>query len=972
MRTRALVGLCGAIAVGWLVACDAASSSAVDDQGVAAPVDAAAPGEGLSLPPTDVEPFSDVAPEVGPAVDAGGNTPPVFEAPPSVSLTVGEAQEVALDAMISDAEDGPEGLVLSWVAGQVSIEDLGGLTLAITAPTDWSGVEAVALTVTDSGGLFATQTLQVTVTAGPDPDCGLVTFSYQAAAEVGEVWVSGTFNGWAPPAEGALAMGDPEGDQLWEASLTLEPGSVHQYKFIVDGGWITDPTNAQVVDDGVGGQNSVLVVPGCDGEILADCEVAHFGLVPPAGAAEVLVSGDWNGWGTDADTAEALTDPDGDGFWSVSVPLAPGFYAYKFVVDGSWITDPANPDAIADGLSGLNSVASVSACPEPGALRFLSHTLDGEAGTFTALFDAVAGGDVSAEGVTVSVDWQALEGAVSVAADGQSLSVSISDLSPGIHDVRVVRGDQRFLLKAYVAVSSDWRDSAMYFAMIDRFHNGDVSNDEPVAGVDPRTNYQGGDFAGLTAQIEAGYFAQLGISALWISWPVDNFDGAAEGAYPGVGGCGIDPKSVTDWVPMAFTAYHGYWPSDLDQVESRFGTMEELRALVSAAHAQGIRVLLDFTGNHVHSDSDLYLDHQEEGWFNLPAEICQDIGWETKPTTCWFTDYLPDLDYTHPAARHAMLEHAVTWVQDSGADGFRVDALKHMELSFIEALRDRLATEFERTGVDFYTVGETFTGDASAIATYVGPARMHGQFDFPTNYQLLAGFALGDKGLDAMDAAVREAKAVYGAHGPWMSNFIGNHDIARFLSHAAGDLPCGIWDMVSNQVAGWVNPPGPSSVASAYSRLRLALTYAMTVPGIPLVYHGDEFGMPGAGDPDNRRMMRFGEDLTALESDTLAFAQALGQVRAGHPALRKGLWPPPLYASADTLIWGRLYDDDVAVVVIHRGDAPFEGAVTVAGLTIPEGTVLEDALGAGAPVTVTGLGFTVAVPARSASIYVAP
>src|SRR5690349_1096383 len=94
----------------------------------------------------------------------------------------------------------------------------------------------------------------------------------------------------------------------------------------------------------------------------------------------------------------------------------------------------------------------------------------------------------------------------------------------------------------------DWRDAIMYFVMVDRFYDGDPSNDAPVAGVESPGNYQGGDFVGLQQKIEAGYFDKLGINTIWITSPLDN----ADGANPGADG-------------HAYSGYHGYWPKDLTQ-----------------------------------------------------------------------------------------------------------------------------------------------------------------------------------------------------------------------------------------------------------------------------------------------------------------------------------------------------------------------------------------------------------------------
>src|SRR5262249_5501775 len=90
----------------------------------------------------------------------------------------------------------------------------------------------------------------------------------------------------------------------------------------------------------------------------------------------------------------------------------------------------------------------------------------------------------------------------------------------------------------------DWRSAILYFVFVDRWNNGDPTNDAPVAGVEPQANYQGGDYAGVIAKIDEGYFNDLGVNAIWLTVPMGN---------PSVAGAGADGHQ--------YSAYHGYWPS---------------------------------------------------------------------------------------------------------------------------------------------------------------------------------------------------------------------------------------------------------------------------------------------------------------------------------------------------------------------------------------------------------------------------
>lgn len=688
------------------------------------------------------------------------------------------------------------------------------------------------------------------------------------------------------------------------------------------------------------------------------CGQVTFSYTPTPGVKQVLLAGSFNGWASTAATATVLLDDDSDGTWTATLQLNPGTWQYKFIVDGTWITDPNNPSTVDDGFGGKNSALTVDPCPK--ALKLESHTLGAD--SLNATFSTPKG-TLDPKKVTITLDHQPVSAAVATWKSGD-LHIDMKGLAKGIHDVRVqvatAEGPQVWLLKIYVGHSTDWRDATIYFAMTDRFANGDTKNDNILANVDKRTNFSGGDFAGISAKIDSGYFTDLGVGALWISWPALQPNYAEDGSFPDGSGCGLGPNNVK-YSPMKYTGYHGYWPADPNKIEPRFGSMAELQALVHKAHAKGIRILLDYTANHLHSSADWFQKYKDKGWFHMPAEVCQDVGWDKKPVSCWFTAYLADFNYSNPQAIEASLNAAMTMAKQVGADGFRLDAVKHIEMDFIKALRQRAKEEMELTGIDFYIVGETFTGDAGAIQAFIGSDKIHAQFDFPANMQLLQGFAKASKGLDAMDSTIRGIRSVYSDSGALMSTFIGNHDMARFISHASGNLPCGPWDIVSNQAAGWKNPPPQPTNDAPYERLKLAFTYLYTTPGVPLIYYGDEFGLAGAGDPDNRRMMRFGGDLSTKESATLAFMKKLSALRAAHVALRKGAWSKPLWKEGDFLAWARTATGDQALIMLNRGAAEKKGDLTVTPAGIADGTeFVEWFTGAKAKITGGKLAFVVA------------
>jgi hypothetical protein len=202
----------------------------------------------------------------------------------------------------------------------------------------------------------------------------------------------------------------------------------------------------------------------------------------------------------------------------------------------------------------------------------------------------------------------------------------------------------------------DWRDAVMYFVLIDRFNDGDPGNNAPVSGVEQPGQYQGGDFVGVTAKINDGYFAELGINTLWITSPLDN----ADDANPGSDG-------------HMYSGYHGYWPRDLTRAESKLGTEAELKELVDTAHAHGIQVLIDYVMNHVHITSPLWNDHRDWFWPNDNGSggncVCGGgCDWGNDRERCWFDNFLPDFDFRNADARKWSVDNAVAWAKKLGVE----------------------------------------------------------------------------------------------------------------------------------------------------------------------------------------------------------------------------------------------------------------------------------------------------------------
>jgi len=696
---------------------------------------------------------------------------------------------------------------------------------------------------------------------------------------------------------------------------------------------------------------------------------------------EVALAGSFNDWDPEAD----LMVDQGDGSYALELDLAPGAYTYKFVeVDRGafedtqgWTCDP-NAELIscdagykepwetdwshscAPGVDSCNSLIVVEACGVP-TLSVDRVEVDEGGGTLRVEVSAAAGAADLVEG-TALLDDEPVAGAFT----GGGFVVDEA-VSPGRHTLRftVTDADGHVSDEAYVPVWTDGADDdagVIYFAFVDRLANGDPSLDASEGATASGGGYEGGDVQGLIDLLP--YLDDLGVTTLWLS----NLQGNAEGAW--AGDC-----------DQTYAGYHAYWPDAAREPEEHFGSEVLIEQLIDEAHDRGMRVIMDWVANHVHETHPYASAHPE--WFNDDG-ICKDSvdgqqNWNRIPESCAFAPYLPDIDYSQPDAMTTMLDDAMWWATTYELDGFRVDAVKHMPHAVTYNLQKLVKAQVEHTGAgdvpDFYTVGETFDS-YDQIAAYIGDDQLDGQFDFDLYHSIRGAFLTSNSELATLFDAYETSRAVYG-DAP-MSTFLGNHDVLRFISEGA---------------EGWVDPCQDGQIAHApaptdpwpYESLRLGWTFLFTMPGRPLIYYGDELGMPGRNDPDNRQPLwwhagdgsgdfsavgsvdELADTVDSQQAQTLQHVAALANARRDHPALYTGSWTE-WWREYDVFAAARSADGDHALVVYNRGfdTRTLSNGVAFAGL--PEGTY-EDVL-TGQTFVASADNLTVDVPARGSRVLV--
>jgi cyclomaltodextrinase / maltogenic alpha-amylase / neopullulanase len=640
-----------------------------------------------------------------------------------------------------------------------------------------------------------------------------------------------------------------------------------------------------------------------------------FRFVPRDGLpAKVNVAGQFNGWNMQSHELKRAED----GSFGLFVPLSPGRHPYKLVIDGQWSLDPDHGEKSPDGVGGENSIVSVeSAAGGPAPVVFAQSSSDekavfrlaaGRASSVSAVLQLPGG---ASRAVPHEMDGASIVVPTAGAPEGSWVRVAVADAGGNVSNaarvpVRPLPGFQ-------------WQDGVIYYAFTDRFANGEKSNDKPVEDdrVPPAANYLGGDFEGIGKKIGEEYFKKLGVNILWLAPINRNPDGAWQEYL----------------APYRFyTGYHGYWPVSHTEVEPRFGGDKALQEMISAAHAGGTLIIADLVLKHVHTEHPMWKERPELfGSLDLPDGTKNLRKWDDHQFTTWFEEWLPAFDFNDPEAVDFLLGNAVDFARRFNLDGYRLDAVKHIERAFWWDYRTAMRNAVDPARrLPLYNVGETFM-DRKGIVSFVGPNMLDGQFDFPLYDTIIDVFAKEKAGFDELEKSLAASESVYGKE-TLMSPLLGNHDKARFMAYADGDLPDP--DEPDEEELGWNHPPEVDN-AAAFEKLKLGLTFVLSVDGVPMIYYGDEIGMSGAGDPDNRRMMRWGGEVTAEENAVREHFSKVAAVRHKHPALRYGS-RRALVADGDRYAFVRAHLGDAVLALWNRGKGENSFDVQV-GPEMPDG-----------------------------------
>ena len=593
-----------------------------------------------------------------------------------------------------------------------------------------------------------------------------------------------------------------------------------------------------------------------------------------SGASDVKIMGAFNGWSR---TASPLSRG-ADGQWTLDLALSNGKHAYQLIIDGEEMADPDNLERVDNGFGGFNSLLTAGSDTERNDLAAIGFggnqvhdvRLLGTPGARVwawwedHLYTASVLGENGAGLVRIP--------AAAYGAGRTNLRLwATGDGAPSA-EVRIPLFDGIPITDPGELSRQDWEAQILYFMMVDRFRNGNPGNDRPVddPAIHPRANDHGGDLTGIRSGLEDGYFKSLGVTALWVSPLTRNPDGAY--------GYWQDPS--TD-VTSRFSGYHGYWPISNTELDPRFGTRNEFNGLVDAAHDADMNFILDYVANHVHEEHPLYVAHPD--WVTslyLPDGTENTQLWDAQRLTTWFDTFMPTLDLRIPEVYEAMTDSAAWWVANSGIDGFRHDATKHIPLVFWRRLTEKVKALNAGTDRRVFQIGETY-GSAELISSYLGSGLLDAQFDFNLYDKAIVAFGKDEAGVQDLVRVAQEGLDVYGAHH-LMGTITGNQDRPRFASLAEGTVR---WEE-DHKLAGWTRQIDRAGLRGHHA-MRMLTAFNATMPGVPCIYQGDEYADVGGNDPDNRRMMRF-DALEADERNTRAHVSEWNALRRSRMSLLYG------------------------------------------------------------------------------------
>jgi glycosidase len=408
----------------------------------------------------------------------------------------------------------------------------------------------------------------------------------------------------------------------------------------------------------------------------------------------------------------------------------------------------------------------------------------------------------------------------------------------------------------------------VYQILTDRFFDGNPSNNDQGKGEYMYGNlkfYQGGDWQGIIDKID--YIKNLGVTAIWISPVSDNEDLSRDESSAG---------------------YHGYWTHDFYSPDPHFGTKTDLSNLISTCHARGIKVILDVVPNHsadylapraAEYDPPDYCPappFNDPSWYHSNGDITDwNDQWQLENCDVFGLD---DLAQEKREVGDELCNCYRQWFLETNADAARVDCAKHMPKSFLSQLE---------TSIGEPTIGEVYSGDVSYVADYQNYE--WGVTDYPLYYTIDDVFAKGGSCYGLRDRLDQDSSY---PNPNRLLTFVDNHDQVRFLRRTSPQFD---WD-----------------------RLKLSLTFIMSLRGIPCIYYGTEQGYAGVGNADyeNRENLQDWNQ----QHELYQFIKKLTSIRKDHGALSEGTYYE-MWVDDEVFSYLRKDGSDEVIIVLNNANS---------------------------------------------------
>lgn len=504
--------------------------------------------------------------------------------------------------------------------------------------------------------------------------------------------------------------------------------------------------------------------------------------------------------------------------------VSTGDYYYYYVVDGTGELDAFNSEK-ADYSGKECSVChfkkanmSVAASLSQYAMDYNDNNVlsvkltakDGE-GLETSEIAAITA-DLSELGLNreFAIDPTLMEGTISclntVAAGEKTIPVTVKDIYGNVYTTAT---NVTVTERKKSAGDFDWDEAVIYFAVTDRFFDGDAENNDAYGvgdyniGEKGGSSYHGGDFAGLNQKLD--YLKDLGVNTIWITPIVENI---TEDQH--------DNKTDT-----ATYGYHGYWASDFTKLNKHLGTEQQFKALLDAAHSKGMKIMVDVVLNHAGYGTEKYfnsiLTDADGNSISMIRDSNNTISGDDKYDS--LSD-LPDFVTENKAVTDQLVAWQTEWMSKYSIDYYRVDTVKHVETTTWAAFKNSLT----KVNPDFKMIGEYSGAGYANNAGELGTGTMDALLDFDFN-DFAQNFVTGnissvENSLQKRNNAINNTSV--------MGSFLSSHDEDTLQYKLVNESKI--------------------SEEEAYNLMKVAATLQITAKGQPVLYYGEEIGQGGANN----------------------------------------------------------------------------------------------------------------------------